>query len=157
MPPARFVASRGPTSLDLRIAAVCPTQLLQCLPERCNAGLAFGIVCGYGHKNTDPPHAITLLRPRRDRPRRRPADQRDEFAPPDHSITSSAVASSLSGICNPSALAATRLITRSNLVGCSTGISAGFAPRSTLSTNSAARRNRSGKFGPYDIKPPGSI
>src|SRR5262245_25297016 len=94
---------------------------------------------------------------RRQRPRRRRADdQRDELAAL-HSITSSAVASSLSGICNPSALAATRLITRSNLVGCSTGMSAGCAPRSTLSTNSAARRNRSGKFGPYDIKPPGSM
>src|SRR5262245_16918875 len=98
-----------------------------------------------------------LLRARCERPCDcRTTEQPDELAPL-HSITSSAVASSLSGICNPSALAATRLITRSNLVGCSTGISAGFAPRSTLSTNSAARRNRSGKFGPYDIKPPGSI
>src|SRR5262249_519143 len=35
---------------------------------------------------------------------------------------------------------------RSNLVGCSTGISAGFATRRILSTKSAARRNRSGKF-----------
>ena len=37
---------------------------------------------------------------------------------------------------------------RSNLVGCSIGMSAAFAPRSILSTYSAARRNRSGKFGP---------
>src|SRR5262245_19133813 len=82
MPPARFVASGGPTNLDLRIAAVCPTQLLQGLPERRNAGLAFGIVCGYGHKNADPPHAITLLRARHPRPRRsRAAEQRDELAP----------------------------------------------------------------------------
>src|SRR5262245_579724 len=118
MPPARFVASRGPTSLDLRIAAVCPTQLLQCLPERRNAGLAFGIVCGYGHKNTDPPHAITLLRPRRERPRgRRAADQRDELAP-SHSITSSAMATSLSGIWRPRALAVLRLMASSNFVGC---------------------------------------
>ena len=34
------------------------------------------------------------------------------------------------------------------LFGCSTGKSAGFAPRSILSTKSAARRYRSGKFGP---------
>ena len=33
----------------------------------------------------------------------------------------------------------------------------GFAPRRILSTYSAARRNRSGTFGPYDIKPPASI
>ena len=45
-----------------------------------------------------------------------------------------------------------RLMTRLNLVGCSTGISAGFAPRNILSTNSAARRNRSGKLGPYESR-----
>src|SRR5262245_24461660 len=129
MPPARFVASRGPTSLDLRIAAVCPTQLLQCLPERRNAGLAFGIVCGYGHKNTDPPHAITLLRTRRDRPcRRRTAEQRDELAALHHSITSSARPISGSGMVRPRALAVFRLMINSTLVACWTGRSAGFSP-----------------------------
>src|SRR5262245_14104999 len=150
MPPARFVISGGPTNLDLRIAAVCPTQLLQCLPERRNAGLAFGIVCGYGHKNTDPPHAITLLRPRRGGPRRA-AEQRHELAASqarDHSITSSARASSVGGTSRPSAVAVIRLMTRSYLVGCSTGRSVGLAPRKILSTKSAARRCKSGKFGP---------
>src|SRR5262245_10369621 len=42
------------------------------------------------------------------------------------------------------------------LVGCSTGMSAGFAPRRILSTRSPARRQRSGKFGPYAIRPPAS-
>jgi hypothetical protein len=51
-----------------------------------------------------------------------------------HSITSSARASSVGGISRPSALAVIRLMTRSNLVGCSTGRSAGFAPRRILST-----------------------
>src|SRR5262245_49782474 len=56
-----------------------------------------------------------LLRSRRDRPcRRRPAEQCDDLAPSDHSITSSAMASSLSGIWRPSALAVLRLITNSN-------------------------------------------
>src|SRR5262245_52035227 len=41
-----------------------------------------------------------------------------------------------------------RLMTRSNFVGCSTGMSAGFAPRRILTTRSAPRRNRAGKFGP---------
>src|SRR5262245_11508353 len=50
-----------------------------------------------------------------------------------------------------SAFAVVRLMTRSNLVGCSTRMSPGFAPRSILSTYSAARRNRSGTFGPYDM------
>ena len=40
----------------------------------------------------------------------------------------------------PSAFAVTMLVARSNLVGCSTGISPGFAPRRILSTNSAVRR-----------------
>src|SRR5262249_32830615 len=45
-----------------------------------------------------------------------------------HSITSSARASTFDGTVIPSALAVVRLITSSNLVGCSTGNSAGFAP-----------------------------
>jgi hypothetical protein len=51
-----------------------------------------------------------------------------------HSITSSASAKSLSGTVRPSALAVFKLMTRSNLVGCSTARSAGFAPRRILST-----------------------
>jgi hypothetical protein len=65
-----------------------------------------------------------------------------------YSMTSSARASSVGGTSRPSTLAVVRLMTRSNLVGCSTGISAGFVPRRILSTNSAARRNRSVIFGP---------
>src|SRR5262249_37967669 len=88
-----------------------------------------------------------LLRARRERPRGRAAEQRDELAAP-HSITSSARSRNASGIVSPSALAVVRLMTSSNLDGCSTGISPGFVPRRTLSTNSAVRRNRSEKFGP---------
>jgi hypothetical protein len=67
-------------------------------------------------------------RPRRERPcRRRAAEQRDEVAP-SHSITSSAMESSRAGISIPSAFAVLRLMTNSNLVGCSTGSSAGFSP-----------------------------
>ena len=40
----------------------------------------------------------------------------------------------LGGIWKPSAFAVVRLMTKSNLVGCSTGKSAGFAPRRILST-----------------------
>ena len=65
-----------------------------------------------------------------------------------HSITSSARASSIGGTVRPRALAVMRLRTKSNLVGCSTGMSAGFAPRSILSTKSPARRNRSEVFAP---------
>src|SRR5438128_8385674 len=54
--------------------------------------------------------------------------------PPHHSITSSARASSVGGTSRPSALAVLRLITSSNVVGCSTGRSAGLAPLRILST-----------------------
>src|SRR5215468_1534552 len=69
-----------------------------------------------------------LLCPRCQRPpRRRAAEQRDELAV-FHSITSSASAKSLSGIWRLSAFAVLRLMTRSNLIVCMTGRSAGFAP-----------------------------
>src|SRR6516164_7214115 len=45
-----------------------------------------------------------------------------------HSITSSARASSVGGMSRPRAFAVVRFMVRSNLVGCSTGRSAGFAP-----------------------------
>ena len=90
-----------------------------------------------------------LLRARRERPRsRRAAEKRDELAPLHHSITSSARSRNGSGMFRPSALAVVRLMTSSNLVGCSTGMSAGFVPCKILSTRSPARRNRSGMFGP---------
>src|SRR5262249_46462050 len=58
------------------------------------------------------------------------------FEPPVplHSITSSAGASSFSGMVKPGAPAIVKLMTKSNLVGCSIGRSDGFAPRMILST-----------------------
>jgi hypothetical protein len=47
---------------------------------------------------------------------------------PAHSITSSAVESSVGGTARPSILAVSALITSSNLLDCTTGKSAGFAP-----------------------------
>src|ERR1035437_1028390 len=60
-----------------------------------------------------------------------------------YSITSSARASSIGGTARPIALAVLRLITSSNLVGCSTGRSLGFAPLKILSATVAARRKSS--------------
>ena len=51
-------------------------------------------------KDTNAPHSVRLLRPRRQRPRRRAAEQRDEL-PPLHSITSSARASNDAGRVEP--------------------------------------------------------
>jgi hypothetical protein len=85
---------------------------------------------------------LALLRPRRQRPRCHAAESCDELAS-FHSITSSASASSLSGIWRPSALAVLRLMTSSNLVGCSTGRSPGLVPLRILWANTAARRKSS--------------
>ncbi len=51
-----------------------------------------------------------------------------------YSITSSARANNEGGTLRSSALAVVRLMTKSNLVGCSTGMSLGLAPRKILST-----------------------
>ena len=64
-----------------------------------------------------------------------------------YSITSSAQARSVGGMIIPSAFAVLRLIRSSNLVGCSIGISAGFAPCKIRSTNVAARLKRLGRLG----------
>src|SRR5215831_8546949 len=75
---------------------------------------------------------------RRERPCCRAADERDEL-PPSHSITWSARASKIGETSKPKALAVLRLTTNSNLVPCSTGKSAGFAPLRILSTKVADR------------------
>src|SRR5882762_1631152 len=61
-----------------------------------------------------------------------------------HWITSSARDSNDGGIVSPSAFAVLRLMTSSNLVGCSIGRSPGLAPFRILTTYFAARRYRSG-------------
>src|SRR5262249_37805089 len=97
------------------------------------APLNFGIVGGKRREHPHAPHTLGLLRGRRERSRRRAADERDELSPP-HSITSSARASRVGGISRPSALAVLRLITSSYLVEYCTGRSAGFAPFNMRST-----------------------
>src|SRR5262249_19011159 len=82
---------------------------LQPLHDCCETGDSFRSVCGECIKYADGPHALALLRARRERPRRRAAEQRDELAPL-HSITSSARASSVGG--TSSTLAANRATRR---------------------------------------------
>src|SRR4029077_20533100 len=64
---------------------------------------------------------VWLLRPCRNRPHGRAAEQRDERTACDHSMTSSARASSDGGTVRPRALADLRLITSSYFVGSCTG------------------------------------
>src|SRR5262249_30413018 len=125
---------RCPAILDPDVATLRPAELPERFLEHGDAGLRFRVALGKRHQHADAPQALALLRPRRERPRcRRAAEQRDDLAP-SHSITSSARASRVGGTSRPSALAFVRLIARSNFVGCSTGMSAGFAPRRILST-----------------------
>src|SRR4029453_1196893 len=62
-----------------------------------------------------------LLRARRQRPRRRRADEQRDELPPFHSITSSARGSSVGGTSRPNVLAVFILITSSYFVGACTG------------------------------------
>src|SRR5262245_366126 len=88
------------------------------------------------HQHANAPDPLALLRPRRDRPRRRrhAAKRGDELAPLHHSITSSARASTVGGMLRPMVLAVFMLITSSYLVGACTGRSAGFSPLRIRST-----------------------
>src|SRR5262249_59641429 len=126
-----------PAVFDPHVAADGPAQLGQPLRERRDAFQSSLIAVARAHEHADPPHALPLLRARRERPRGRAAEQRDEVAALHvyaHSITSSATASRVGGMVRRSALAVSRLTMKSNLVGCSTGMSAGLVPRRILST-----------------------
>src|SRR5262245_26628101 len=120
-----------PTILDRHGATLDPAEFAQSLSKG-------GCPCTPGRrrarsKEPDDRHLRRLLRARRERPGSRAAEQRDEVAAI-HSITSSARATRVAGTSRPSALAALRLSTNSNLVGCCTGRSAGLAPLRMRST-----------------------
>src|SRR5262249_43164697 len=102
------------TVIELHVVPFAPVQLPQGLHKTCNAGPHFRIVRGEGgSEQTNPPHPLALLRARSERPRDCPAaEQRDELATLhrcNHSITSSARASTVAGTSRPSAFL--RLIT----------------------------------------------
>src|SRR5262245_14931297 len=120
-----------PSHVDLQVASIRPTELLQPSPKSRQPKLALQIIAG-ADQNTNSPRA--LLRARRQRPRRRAADQRDDLATAAHSITSSARTRNDSGIVSPIAFAVLLFTISSNLVACSTGRSAGLAPFRILST-----------------------
>src|SRR6516225_10431035 len=118
----------APSIINPEVAALGPTQLLQRLHQHRVAHLHIRIIrVGAGSEYTDTSHGLALLRPRRERPRGRAAEQSDKLAPL-HSITSSASNCKELGTSRPSAWAVCMLITNSNLVDCSTGRSAGLAP-----------------------------
>ena len=67
---------------------------------------------------------------------------------PHHSITLSARTNNVSGTVTPIALAVLRLITSSNLVACSTGMSATLVTRRTWTTCRAIASNKTDRRGP---------
>ena len=69
-----------PTKFDPHAAAIGPAQLRQLLDQRGDAGDCFRVGRGRGVQHADPPYRAGLLRARRDRPRSRAAEQRDELA-----------------------------------------------------------------------------
>ena len=122
-------------NVELEIAAGCPSELVEPLHKCRDPLLRLRVAFGEASEDSQLPHPLGLLPPRRHRPRRRrAAEQGDELAARRHSITSSARASSVGGTSRPSALAVLRLITSSYLVGACTGRSAGFSPLRMRST-----------------------
>src|SRR5262245_50518345 len=114
-----------PAIFDRDILALDIAGFIQALTERGREG-HIARSCRAVEK---PDHRYRwLLRARRDRPRsRRAADEAEELASP-HSITSSAMASSVAGTSRPSVFAVLRLMLNPIFVACMTGRSAGFSP-----------------------------
>src|SRR6516162_7627564 len=127
MAPHRIHIVSGPMLVEPDVAAVRPAQLCELLLECANSHFVLAVALGVRHQDSDAPYATWLLRVRRNRPRRRAAEQRDEV-PALHSITSSAMASRLGGMVRPSALAVLTLMISLNFVSCCTGSSDGFSP-----------------------------
>src|SRR6516162_3671595 len=79
----RLGIARTPAIVDANILPDRPTRLLQGLCESRQPGVPFRIVRGIRREDADAPHrAGLLLRPRRERPRRCRAAERDQQFPP---------------------------------------------------------------------------
>src|SRR5262249_37014436 len=119
-----------PTVFDHHVLALDEARFAQA-SSKCLHQMR-GVLRRPGAEITDHRHC-RLLRARRERPRRRAAQDRDELAAP-HSMTLSARSSMDSEIGSPTAFAAFRLMMSSNFTACSTGRSPGLAPLRTRST-----------------------
>jgi len=100
------------------------------------------------HPDRIPRHWLCRLRLGGERRGEEGHEGGQEGTPLHYSITWSARCSSDWEIVRPSAFAVLRLITSSNLVGCSIGRSPGLAPFRILSTKVAVRRNLSRTLAP---------
>src|SRR5262249_38311330 len=125
---AQYIFVSGPAILDREIASLDPSQLPPAIFERAHARLRLWVAADKTHQHADPPHLLRLRACWEREGCCRPAEQRYDRATPNHSITSSAATSSLSGTPRPSIRAVGALMTSSNFDACTTGKSAGFAP-----------------------------
>src|SRR5262249_46979287 len=108
-----------PAIFDRDRAALDPTEVVE-PPRECDRPLTFRQRCAVAQE-PDNWSLRRLLRPRRNWPSRRAAEQRDDRAPTHHSITSSARARRVAGTSRPSDLAVWALMTSSNFDVCTTG------------------------------------
>jgi hypothetical protein len=67
--------------LDSDIAVLGPAERLETLAKCNDPSQHFGIILSVWMQKCDAPHAPAVLRARRQRPRRRAAEQRHELAP----------------------------------------------------------------------------
>ena len=116
-----------PAIFDRQVSTLDKPGFNQAPTESGCINLPCRIVSGPDQQRPDPADALTLLCPRRQRPRSRTAEQSDELPPP-HSITSSARPRSVTGKVMPSVFAVLRLMTSSTFVDCWTGRTAGCSP-----------------------------
>jgi hypothetical protein len=138
-PPGRISDRRLPSRRDSQTATLCPA--VEPIPPTPSGGVRSGA-------SASDDSSIS-------RAAARAASGHAAAAPPIspevaavHSITSSARARRNDGSVNPMSRAALALTISSNLVGCSTGMSAGFAPLRILLAERASARNESRKCGP---------
>src|SRR5262249_24316515 len=75
--------ARSPAGADPHVAAVGPPNLLYPVQERREPSLLNRIAPRTAHQHADPPHALTLLRARRERPRGRSAECGQQVPPSD--------------------------------------------------------------------------
>src|SRR5262249_52006848 len=127
----KLLGARGiAAAVDEEVLPLNEAELTQLVEERCKIWSMPRLRVEHAQAIGPPRLLRESLRRRR---QCRATEQRDELAA-FHSITSSARASSVGGRVMPRAAAVSTFTTRSNLVGCSTGMSPGFAPRRILLT-----------------------
>jgi hypothetical protein len=88
----------APADVDAKVAAGRPARLLKGLFEYSDADLRVRIALGKRKQHADPPHPIDLLRPRRERPRHRAAENRDELSPPHGAHPRPGITPSIAGL-----------------------------------------------------------